>query len=311
MRRAALRELLAWATTWNSIEDYPRLRALQLPWSEWDRTLAYAGGRVACALRLLSVERHSMAKALGRTDAPKGDVSYVIALAKDLDMPLHQLAEMQPPLIEAELAAQHGLVVSLEPRALEDILLAAAEARLVPAGRGRTYTEVFGVCFGSQGWSDANRSLDSLHVNVARVVTQMRAKATANEVTPNDRSFAAHIQIGEKFFPHLHVVGDYHTHPYKTFTALLRDTAWRYSGPDEKSLGNWIEAATTRRTRPHFSLVVAVAGGGKSGKGPLRRAPNVVQLSVRDLFFVIGAYRIRLDEKYDHGVKLEVPVSLR
>lgn len=302
-------DLLRWATTWWASEEYPRLTRLRLPWKQWDRKLAVSGFRVAGAVHLLGRKGASVAQALRRTDAARGDLDYVLALAKELGVPLYELGKSQHPKVETELAAQGKVVVWLEERALEDMLLSAAEGRKVAGGRGQKYTEVFGICFGSQRRS-ADGDGDNLQVNVSRMVTQMRAKATANEVSPNWKSLATHIHIGEKFFPHLEVVGDYHTHPYDRFSQLVADRGWEYSRMDENSLDYWINTAMVDHGRPHFSLVVAVASGGKRGKGTFRRAPNVVQVSVDDLFFVVGAYRIRLDCTYDRKVRLEVPAHL-
>ena len=47
------------------------------------------------------------------------------------------------------------------------------------------------------------------------------------------------------------------------------------------------------------------------GKGPFRRKANVVQVPVGDLFFVIGAYRIKLDATYDSDVDLSFPALIR
>lgn len=128
-------------------------------------------------------------------------------------------------------------------------------------------------------------------MNVARVATQMRARATANAVEPKSKSLRAQLHVGNLFLPHLEVVGDYHTHPYKTFAELPAASGWEYSDADEKSLPHHIEEVRSHdHADPLFSLVVAVAAGGKASKTPQRKAPNVVQISVGDIYFVIGAY---------------------
>ena len=103
------------------------------------------------------------------------------------------------------------------------------------------------------------------------------------------------------------MVGDYHSHPYKSLSELRANKGWEYSDADLTSLPPFVEEVQVNHNRPVFSLVVAVAEGGKAGRGALRKKPNVIQVPVGDVFFVIGAYRINLDDTYDNEVDLSLP----
>lgn len=312
-RRAAMRrELALWASTAYASDTFDKLMPLRrLPWTRWDRELYRPSVLTACALRLMERDGFSRARALAFTGAAPGNLDYVLGLLKDVGLSVHDAVGQQSPDIELALATSlERMHVRLEHRALEDILLAAAEGYRVPASKRLRFTEVFGLCFGSMRRDAVSRDEHDVYVNVARVATQMRARATASEVTPNSGSLAAHLDVGDQFFPHLEVVGDYHTHPYHSFSDLVRHSGWRYSDMDERSLPNFVDEVQRRRSAPVFSLVVAVAEGGKSGKGPFRRKPNVVQLPIGNLFFVIGAYRILLDASYDDRVELNVPAPV-
>lgn len=306
--RAAMRtELALWATTWYSTPSFPRIRKLRLPWAQWDRDLDLVFLRLACAVHLLGTEELSHAQALKLTGAARADLDYAIELLRELELPMRAVAQQQSLSVRAELAAnRERLHVHLESRALEDMLLAVAEGYKVAPGQGFKYTEVFGLCFGSVRRSTSRHESHELQVNIARIATQLRAKATASDVMPNSKSLATHLDIATKFFPYLEVVGDYHSHPYKNLKTLLEVRGWEHSQADEDSLEPFIDEVMSQHNRPLISLVVAVAEGGKAGKS-LRKAANVVQVSVGNLYFLVGAYRIRLDAQYDDKVTLVLP----
>ena len=306
---AMRRELALWAATSYSYETYDRLSRLEnLPWKRWNRELQWPGILVACGLRLMARDGLSRAKALSVTGGPAADLDEALQLLKESGLSVHDVVAAQSEEVATTLASNlQRLHVRLEQRALEDMLLAAAEGYKVSPGKGFKYTEVFGLCFGSVRRKVVRRESQDLFVNVGRVATQMRAKATANEVTPNSKSFAAQLEIGDRFFPHLEVVGDYHTHPCATFRVLVEQKSWEHSDVDEASLPHFVDDVCKHHNAPLFGLVVAVAQGGKSGAGPIRRRPNVIQLPAGDLFFVLGAYRIRLDRTYDDQVELSLP----
>lgn len=306
------RELTQWTSTYYSSDSFPRLSKLKLPWRQWDRTLQIPAALVGATLYMMAREGFSKAKALSFSRAAPSDVDYVLALLKQTGVSLHDVVSEQSDVLGAEIAASlDALSVRLESRALEDILLAAAESYRVAPRKAHKYTEVFGLCFGSVRRDGIRRESRDVRVNVGRVVTQLRAKATPDFVMPNSQSLAAHLDVGNQFFPHLELVGDYHTHPYDDLADLVAARGWEYSDGDQDSLPGYVEEVRARRERPLFSLVVAIAEGGKTGKGAFRKRRNVVQVPVGNLYFVIGAYRIRLDATYDERVDLSLPALIR
>jgi len=311
-RAAMMTELGLWASTFYSGDSFPRISKLKLPWSRWDQELYMAGLLVAVALRLHALENISLTKARFYARAPDADIREVDKLIKKAGLSIHDVVRSQHPDVESRLAAvRERLDVRLEPRALEDMLLASAEGYMVSPGKGRRYTEVFGLCFGSVRRKTVEKVAKAVYVNVSRVATQIRAKATASSVLPNAGSLASQLHIGNQFFPHLELVGDYHTHPYPSLTELNASRGWEYSDQDESALPAHIkDVRGHNHADPLFSLVVAVARGGKASTSSRRKAPNVVHISVGDLFFVIGAYRILLDGSYDRKVQLSVSASM-
>lgn len=305
-RDAMLRDLAEWILACRPYTQFARLERLKLPWKAWERALAQAGFQLSCALYLIAQHRTSHKQAASRSGAALSDITYAQGLLKRADVSVHEMVARQHPIIETEVVAQtEEMIVRLDNRAFEDILLAVAEGYLPK--RGSSFTEVFGLCFGSVRTVPTSKLGKKLQINVGRVTTQMRARATSNQVEPNWRSFERHLSIADKFFPHLEIVGDYHSHPYRTFEYLQKARGWEYSQRDEDSLEYINEKITERRSLPLFSLVVAVAQGERSGNNAIRRRPNVIQVPVDDLFFVVAAYRIRRDATYDGSVTLHLP----
>lgn len=313
-RRAALqRELALWATTFYTGASYDRLSALKgLPWKRWDDELFDATQLLAAALRLMDRHGLSPAKALTASRTPRADLDMALSLMKQAGLSLHEIVAGQADVIATIVeSAVDQLHVSLEMRALEDVMLAAAEGYRVSPGKGFKYTEVFGLCFGSVRRQVKRSAETEVFVNVSRVATQLRAKGTASSVLPNDKSLAAQVDIGKQFFRHLEIVGDYHTHPYKSYDELKRCRGWEYSEQDERGLPHFHEQLRKLDHAPVFSLVVAVASAGKVSQYPSRRARNVVQVPIGNLYFVIGCYRILLDGTYDAKVDLAIPSLVR
>lgn len=151
-RRAALeKEFALWATTFYATSSYPRLSKLRrVSWAQWDAELHWPAMQVACALRLMVKRGMSRAKATTATAVPKANLDLALKLVKNAGLSVEAVADKQSPDIEATVAgAAERVHVSLDARALEDMLLAAAEGYRVSPGKGFKYTEVYGLCFGT------------------------------------------------------------------------------------------------------------------------------------------------------------------
>ena len=202
------------------------------------------------------------------------------------------------------------LSVSLDQRAVEDLLLAALEAYAVPKpGRGQKYTEAYGICFGTSRRLPENGHEKRFRqiLNVVRVATQLRSRATASEVAPNPKSEKVHLQVASSLFEHLTVLGDYHTHPYPTLVKLRSVRGWQPSSADKGHISVWASAARQAGGYPRFSLIAAVAQGGKTGLPTAREAPNRVRFCIGGHFVVVSAYRLLRNDEYDTEIMLSCP----
>jgi hypothetical protein len=187
------------------------------------------------------------------------------------------------------------IVIWLDDRAIEDIVLVALEAYAVPR-RGVRFTETYGMCFGSTKSTDEKRPGHGRHttryINVSSVHIQLRAECYSNKVTYDLRSLETQMAVATHFFPQLDIVGDFHTHPYKNVNELRSMKGWRYSGEDEAVIPTWVLPLQSMGYHPRTSLLVGIAKGSQRITRPGRVTPNVVRFSIEKYHFYLACYRI-------------------
>jgi hypothetical protein len=196
------------------------------------------------------------------------------------------------------------ITIWLDDRAIEDIVLVATEAYTVPR-RGVPFTETYGICFGSTKSTDEKRYAHGYHttryIYVNSVHFQLRAELYSNKVTYDLRSLDSQMAVAKLLFPQLDIVGDFHTHPYKTARELRTLRGWRYSAEDEAGIPTWVIPLRDMGYHPRTSLIVGIAKGSRRITKPGRLKPNVVRFSVGKYHFYISCYRIvgnRYSDKY-------------
>jgi len=213
----------------------------------------------------------------------------------------------------SEVEGYHEQVaVIVENQALQDMMLGALEAYSVPKGRGSRYSEVYGVCFGSVKAEKRHArgvgSYQLLHVLVSRVALQLRAETTATYATREPRSEAVHLEMAHELFPHLDLVGDFHSHPYESLDTLRARRGWKYSRSDEEENREWVERLGKAGYRPRAGLILAVARAGTKRRVRRPPAPNVLRASLGRCHCYLAAYRINRDGTYSAGdVSLRCP----
>ncbi|HMQ17219.1 MAG TPA: hypothetical protein PKC49_14720 [Phycisphaerae bacterium] len=256
-------------------------------------------------------------------DRPVGDSvrapwQYVRRLARRLRVePSHgqtDLADAPTWMKEVDEAHQDLRIWIREP-ALQDMLLSAMEAYLVPAGSGVPSTEVYGIVFGSQRVTrparGRSRRESVADINIERVCIQHRAKGSPSEVVADQRSETAQLVLGEQLFPYWHLLGDFHTHTYRSLDELLRQRGWRYSSHDEAANVDWCERLLAMGHRPRLALILAITRAKRSGTA-CRESWNgnshVVRVAAGRCHCFIAAYRICPDGSYaTDGVALRCP----
>ena len=257
----------------------------------------HAVGRLGVALPTAAcaagLRESDLAYAIGLVERSGRDLSYVTANTDD-------------GLRAAVEAAFENLVVHIDHRAVEDLLLSAIEAHAVSRdGHG---VEVYGSMYG-QTVVDAPdiNGIRTHTVTVTRATTQIKAKATAEEVWPSSQSHAVHQLVASEMFGRAtRVVGEFHTHPLRSWCSLVANKAWLYSAADAAHVKIWSAEQLATGDRGRFSLVVAHAPGREKGAATRREARNRVRLRIGQYHVVLGAYRVQADGDLDNDLALRV-----
>lgn len=223
------------------------------------------------------------------------------------------LQSLELECLSEVIAAREEVVVYLSHRALEDMLLATLEGYHVPKTQKSRFTEVYGLCLGMvrderlkrKGGGEYRRR----HVYVQQAPVQIRAKATKDEVWPNSQSLSTHLEAAKVLFPHLEVIGDFHSHPYKSDRGLRRWKKWEPSRKDYESNRSWVESMRGNHNDPCIAFIIAIGKRKRSLKGKISSVgPNVHFLPIGRNLVVVSVYRILRDASYeDKKIKLQIP----
>jgi hypothetical protein len=220
-----------------------------------------------------------------------------------------------PPEWLAEVEGYHEQMdVFVSDQALEDTLLGAWEAYFVPVpGKpGSRRREVYGVCFGSVKEEKRTERREgkqrALSIHIRRVALQLRARAGRSYIVPNRRSEEEHLRMARELFPHLELVGDFHSHPYASLDDLRGSRGWEYTPDDEEVNRAWSARLRELGYRPRVGMVLALAEGERSARPARSRQPNIVRVTFGRCQGYLAAYRIRPDGDYDkQGITLQRP----
>ena len=137
-----------------------------------------------------------------------------------------------------------------------DLMLAAMESYHVRhwgkhVVSGRNPAETAGLLWGYVVSRD-----DMDHVVVAHVSTDTFAKGTSGEVGLNETVTKVKQDVVRKRWPHLSLVGDFHTHPYRNYSEVVQNSGWEFSEGDR----DWYESDHTPDSWPGCIAVVMAIG---------------------------------------------------
>ncbi len=259
-----------------------------------------------------------------RSHIPRAAWRYVSRLARQLRVePSFGQAAASPSdwMIDIDEAHQ-PMRVWIRELAVQDMLLAAMESYLVPDGSGRPSTETYGIVFGSFREApqtphappqpdSRTRAAPMIDVNVERVCIQHRAKGSPSEVFIDERSEETQLAMGEELFPYWHLLGDFHTHTYRTLPELTQGRGWLYSDYDEKVNIVWCHRLMRAGRRPRVALILAIARAGRATPGAREcwnGKPHVLRATIGKCHVFIAAYRILPSGRYStEAVTLKCP----
>lgn len=247
----------------------------------------------------------------------RSEWAFVSRLARDLNLPVaHGLEEVdpQPPwMIDVDEKHQY-LRVWIRELALQDMLLAGLEAYLVPAGSGRPSTEIYGIVFGSYrsaGRTRRSKPIEMVDLNIERVCIQHRAKGSPSEVIADERSEDAQLDMAEELFPYWHLLGDFHTHTFKTLEDIYAVRGWHHSIHDERVNIDWCAKMREQGHRPRVALILTIARAARQSADVhegWKGQPHVLRATIGKCHCFLAAFRIRPDGRYStEGITLKCP----
>ncbi|MBI5863461.1 MAG: hypothetical protein HZB38_02905 [Planctomycetes bacterium] len=247
----------------------------------------------------------------------RSEWNFVARLARELGQPVsHGLEKLDPPpawMIDVD--ESHQLLrVWIRELALQDMLLAGLEAYLVPAGSGRPSTEIYGIVFGSfrvAGRRKRHTAFSVVDLNVERVCIQHRAQGSPSEVTADERSEVMQLDMAEELFPYWHLLGDFHTHTFKTLESVHAVNGWNYSPHDERVNVEWCEKLRALGHRPRVALILTIARAARQTadvQESWNGQPHVLRATIGKCHCFLAAFRIRPDGRYStEGIALKCP----
>ena len=244
------------------------------------------------------------------------DWDYTHKFARELGVSLDQFyrqVEMEELDWHASLEKDIIFVnVVLDVRALHDMLISALEAYLAPRGRKRKGSEVCGINLGMTSERSDQKKGEGFratkYVHIVRSQPQIAAEATYNSVEYNVNSLNSLLMAAHDLFPHLDVVGDFHSHPYDAFNELEASKGWEPSWGKEREI-EMFAYMKEKRQRPLVTFIVSLAKGKKINTDSpfFKGLENTFQLCVGDCRIVLAAYRILESGNYtQENIRLDV-----
>ena len=130
--------------------------------------------------------------------------------------------------------------IRVADRALESMVLSASESFVLGDGnkpqkrrwRGKRYVETFGFVWGYRQEVDDG---ETEHIHIDRFYESLSARRKSNSVTPNEDAVWLKNSIIKRWSPHLLLLGDFHTHPYKSRQDVEDRKGWEFSVQDVSS----------------------------------------------------------------------------
>ncbi len=283
--------------------------------------------KIPQALHARSIKKMSWSKVMNIWEVTRTDIALVERLAEEAavfiedelhllrkkysSMELRWLGEVEEEMDEVE--------VVISRQALEDLLLGVLETYKVPKSKTEPFSEVFGLCLGMASRHKVNKkgigTRTKWFVQIEKAVPQIRAKASRDSVIPNLKSIEAVVEAASNLFPQLEIMGDYHSHPYRTMQRMKDVHGWDASPSDATSVSELYAGLRNHPKRKHrlrVSFVIAIAKGRPSASMPavIRRRKNILHLNTAGCRIFISAYRILSNgEMTSHGVVMAPAIA--
>lgn len=201
---------------------------------------------------------------------------------------------------------KHDLSISVSDTAFMHLLMIGMEAyKLRPWGKGTRdeYTETGGVL-----WGYARNDVNYDHVRIEHISVDLHAERSKNEITLNKKSNMNKKRIVQARWPHLCLIGDFHTHPYEKYSEAKHDRGWEYSEGDRKS---WEEPLCHNVWSDlRASLVLTIAKlervHDENRIDPDVKSDNVLYWQMGNYRFWLSAYALDKEDNDDGSYQFKV-----
>lgn len=145
--------------------------------------------------------------------------------------------------------------VTISDRALQSMVLAACEAYAFGKNNKRKPVETYAHLW---GYRRRQQESETEYLHVDRISICVSAKVSNSQTVVSTDVIALQDDIVKHWSPHLSLLGDFHTHPYRTRAKLRKNKGWEFSDVDKGSFRD-DDNLWNRAEESPISLVMAIA----------------------------------------------------
>ena len=183
--------------------------------------------------------------------------------------------------------------ITISEQALQGMVLAACEAYAFGKNNKRKPVEMYAHLWGHR----RRQGSKTEHVHVDRIGVCVSAKAKKDRVKIFTDVIALQDDIVKRWSPHLSLLGDFHTHPYKSLKKLRRVRGSEFSRTDIRSFLR-DDDLWDRADSPPIALVMAITKLKRVHEGRARHpAAHRSRFDIGQYRFSISAGAGRLNRK--------------
>ena len=146
--------------------------------------------------------------------------------------------------------------VTISQPALEAMVLAAAESYVLGGPEFHGPVEVHGYLWGNRRTVDEE---DMEYIHIDRFSVSSSAPSDEDSVRVDKRVARIKNSVLQLWAPHLHFLGDFHTHPYETREEVEQIEGWGPSKQDRKVFRRDKDAWRMASGAPPIMVIMAVA----------------------------------------------------
>lgn len=207
------------------------------------------------------------------------------------------------------------MLIVIEDHVIPTLLTSAVEAyefehKTHSRGRGKRKLETFGLLWGyvvpAKGDTPAK-------VIATTATIETSALRHENWVRPDPKSIISKKELIQQYWPHLELVGCFHSHPYDDLDEINEVRGWQCS-PDDRDFFTWFHKKICPAQPNLAHVIVAITGLKKSSKAVINNIGNQesdgVSISADYRKFWLNAYATVVDDNgkfcLDKGITLDV-----